>query len=231
MNIKHDYSYITESGKLLIENGLAEQSVYSLNFNRYFSEEEKQENVRMSHQLNSEEWNQRCNERSKDIYNQMLPIIEEINNQFDIHQLNVEKSSYEHYNTNWDLYFHSNKGWNNRDYFDNFQLTFNKKRSITENQILLNKLLDILSNIEVKNVSCRVQYNVVTDDNKIKEVAKEVFEKLQDKTIKFSNMEGKLKLIDNNYAFIKKRAKKSYYRITDMDLCLMQINNITAEAV
>jgi hypothetical protein len=231
MNIKHDYSYITESGKLLIENGLAEQSVYSLNFNRYFSEEEKQENVRMSHQLNSEEWNQRCNERSKDIYNQMLPIIEEINNQFDIHQLNVEKSSYKHYDTNWDLYFHSNKGWNNRDYFDNFQLTFNKKRSITENQILLNKLLDILSNIEVKNVSCRVQYNVVTDDNKIKEVAKEVFEKLQDKTIKFSNMEGKLKLIDNNYAFIKKRAKKSYYRITDMDLCLMQINNITAEAV
>ena len=47
MLITHDYSY---TNKNLIENGYAVYGIHSLNFDRYFTEEEKEQNRQFAEQ-------------------------------------------------------------------------------------------------------------------------------------------------------------------------------------
>ena len=50
------------------------------------------------------------------------------------------------YTDDYDLYFYSNRGWNNKDVFDFFQLNPNDNRRVVENKILIDKLLGDISN-------------------------------------------------------------------------------------
>lgn len=119
MYIKHDYSYLGYE-KGLIDKGYADLDIHSLHFDRYFTEEEKENNKKLADILNnnSEEWNKHCDNISKMINQKLIPIIEMLNNRYDIHQYTEEKCGMKHYKNNWDLFFYSNKGWNKKDYFD-----------------------------------------------------------------------------------------------------------------
>lgn len=59
MLITHDYSY---ANKNLIENGYAIYGIHSLNFDRYFTEEEREQNKQFAEQYGStsQEWTDRC---------------------------------------------------------------------------------------------------------------------------------------------------------------------------
>jgi hypothetical protein len=224
MLVKHDYSYITD-GKELIEKGYAELDIHSLNFDRYFTEEEKENNRRLSYSITREEWNMHCDEVSEQICNKMLPIVELLNNKYDIHQITEEKSSMEHYRSNWDLYFYSNKGWNGKNYFDYVQITFNKKRIVEQNKKLLEEILILLDELQIENVYCRVQYTTRRNEEKIKEKTIEICENLLDKTIEYNGMKGKIKVIEEHenektYGFFKSRARNHYYKISDTYLIL-----------
>lgn len=218
MLIKHDYSYI-ESEEKLIEKGYADLDIHSINFDRYFTEEEKENNSKLAKSMTSEQWNKHCNESKKTIYNQMLPIIELLNSKYDIHQFTKEKSTMEHYSSDWDLYFYSNKGWNGKDYFDHMKVNFNDNRTVEQNKKLVNKVLELLEQLEIKNVYCRVQYTVREHKKEIKEKVNEICENLVDKSINYRGMEGKIKVVSEyegkkTYGFFKKRARKRYYTIS-----------------
>lgn len=224
MKIKHDYSYL-RSSKELIEKGYADLDIHSLNFDRYYTEEEKENNRKISESMTREEWNVHCDEVSKGIYNQMLPIVELLDNKYDIHQITEEKSSTEHYRTNWDLFFWSNRGWNNKDHFDDMRLNFNEKRTVEENKKLLDEILSLLERLEVKNVSCRVQYTIRKHEEKIKQEAIKICKMLLDKPINYNGMEGKIKVVKEHenekiYGFIKKRSRNKYYQISESYLVL-----------
>lgn len=224
MKINHDYSYLG-NGKELIKKGYADLDIHSINFDRYFSDEEKENNRKLAEKSTTEEWNKHCDESSKKIYNQMLPIIELLNNKYDIHQITEEKSSNEHYKSNWDLFFWSNRGWNNKEHFDHVKLNFNSKRMPEQNMKLLNEIISLLEELEVKNVYCRVQYDAKEHKEEMKQKATEICQKLLEKPITYNGMEGKIKIVDQYedekiYGFVKKRVRKSYYKISESYLVL-----------
>lgn len=227
MYIKHDMSYLS-NGKELIEKGYADLDIYSLHFDRYFTEEEKENNKRIADNLrnNTEEWNKHCDNISKMINQNLIPIIEMLNNKYYIRQYTKEKNSTEHYRSNWDLFFYNNRGWNKKDYFDYMSLSFNKKRTVEENQKLLNDILEMLKELKVENVYCRVQYKIRLKEKEIKEKVNNICESLLNEFVEYQGMTGKIKIIGerNNrkiYGFFKKGSKKTYYRISDTDTYLV----------
>ena len=221
MIINKDFTYM--NSQELIEKGYAELDIHSISFDRYYSEEEKQNNSLTFESMTNEEWNLHCDEIAEGIYQQMLPIITLLNEKYNIHQISEEKSTIEHYRENWDLYFYSNKGWNNKDYFDHMKLSFNGKREANENIKLLEEILLLLKNLEVKNVSCKVQYTTRINEEKVKNKSTEICKQLLDKNIEYQGMKGKIKLIDKSkeiYGFFKSRARNHYYNISDTYLVL-----------
>ena len=221
MLIKHDYSYMND--KELIEKGCAELDIHSLSFDRCYTDEEKQNNSSIYDTMTSQEWNLHCEKASEEIYNQMLPIMQLLNNKYNIHQTTEETSTMEHFKSNWDLYFWSNRGWNGKSYFDNMRMSFNEKREVQQNINLLKEIISLLEELEVKNVACRIQYTIRLNEDKIKNKGMEICKNLLDTNIDYMGMKGKIKIIDkvnNIYGFVKSRVRKSYYNISDTYLIL-----------
>lgn len=224
MKIKHDYSYISDTQNKLIQDGLAEINIHSLNFDRYFTVEEQDENMRQSKLLSREDWNIRCDNTAQMIYKQLLPIAQLLDNKYDIHQFTEEKSSIDHYRSDWDLHFYSNAGWNEKYYFDHMKISFNTNRSPAQNNKLLEEILKDLEHVDGSNVQCRIQYNVSLDNVKIETRVRQIYEKLKDKFVVFQGMEGKVKDLKEysedlvGYGFFKKGSKKKYYQMNNAEL-------------
>lgn len=225
MIIKHDYSYIKNDSDKLIEEGYLELDIHSLNFDRHYTEEEKENNRKQSESMTREEWNIHCDDISKEIHNKLIPIKVLLNSKYDVHQISEDKNTIEHYKSNWDLYYYGNKGWNERDYFDYMKISFNGKREVKQNKKLLQEVLELLEELEVKNICCRVQYDTRRNEEKIKNKTIEICESLLNKVIDYNGMKGKIKVLNENehektYGFIKSRTRNHYYSISDTYMIL-----------
>jgi len=222
MNIKHDYSYLEMGNRdLLIEKGYADLDINSLNFDRFYTEEQREENCKISHTMTTEQWSKYCDEISKEIYTKLLPIAELINSKFKLYQYNENVL----YKGDWDLFFYSNQGWNNKDYFEHMQLSFNDKRTVEENKKLLDELLEIFNNLDVKGVQCRIQYEAREHKEDIKKIANNICKRLLNTFINYQGNTGKIKVVDQYenemvYGFFKKRSKSKYYKVSDEYLVL-----------
>lgn len=229
MYIKHDYTYIAASSERLAKNGFGKQTVFSLTLGRYFTEAERQENSRIANSCTREEWSERCDAFSKSLDKPLSEIMKILCEKYDIHQTTQEKSSIQHYKSDWDLFFWSNRGWNGQDHMDTIQLTFNSERPIEYREKILEELLPMLEKMEYKNIGCRVQYCIILDDKKIFETAESVYnEALAGKFLRYDGFEGKIKIVgkdrvsgENCYGFFRKGAKKKYYPISSAEIVLM----------
>jgi len=225
MKIKHDYSYLGANADKLIAMGYAEMSVHSLNFDRDLSEKEMQENRTQSEILTREQWDERCNKFSEYLYKQLTPIKQYFADNYDVHQIDEKTSTMEHYSSDWDLFFYSNRGWNNKDYFDYFEINFNTKRTATSIMELMVKITDVLADMEIKNVSCRVQYDLNYNEAKLKEDAIKIIESTEGNFVNYSGRDGKFKLVDEYegtkvYGFFPKGSKRKYYSIDNISVIL-----------
>lgn len=217
MLITHDYSYINE---ILIENGYATYDIHSLNFDRYFTEEEKEQNRQFAEQYGdmSQEWIDHCEWHEQEIYKQMENMMEVLNEKYSIYQYNLQVKYGEH-----DLHFYSNRGWNGKKWYDHIQLCFNDKFDKDRNNQILNKLLVLITDMELKNVSCRVQYKTVTDDKKLYADVVKRYEDLEGKFVSLRGCVGKVKEVGEyngkkKYGFFKKGANKRYNPLSDTEL-------------
>ena len=228
MKIKKNLSYITENQKRLIDKDYGKMSVYSLNFSRYYNEEEKANNSRIYETMTHEQWEERCNEIQKH-FGIMFDEIEEklINSKYDIHQLTDATSTMEHYRSNWDLYYYCNRNRNNSGYMDHFKLSFNSNRTVEENLKLLDELIEYIKTLDYKNILCTIQYTFIPNKEKINNKYVEICDKLQNKFIEYAGMIGKIKVVresENNkeYGFFKKGSRKKYYSISKENLILLE---------
>ena len=225
MKIEHDYSYLRAGLDKLITMGYAEMSVHSLHFDRDLSEEEMQENRLQSEILTREQRNERCDNFSKYLYTQLKGIVQYFADNYDVHQIDEKTSTMTHYGSDWDLFFYSNKGWNNKDYFDYFTISFNKKRTAKSIMELMGKITDVLKDMEIKNVSCRVQYNLKYNEVKLEEDAMKIVESIEGNLINYSGRDGKFKLVNEYegikvYGFFPKGSKKRYYSVDNISVIL-----------
>ena len=228
MFIKHDFSYIRTNESKLIDSGYGTMGVHSIHFDRYFSEEQKEKNRELAETLTREEWNKHCGELGEELALYLYEILNVFVKKYNIHQVSAETSTMEHYRSDWDLYFYSNKGWNGKEYMDFFNLSFNGKRSAEQNMKLAKEIVSMVELLEYENICCRVQYIAIIDNEKVSTDAKAVCENLLGKFINYNYMTGKIKVVseaDGNkeYGFFKKNAKNRYYPISYTEILVMSI--------
>lgn len=189
MITKHDYSYISKEELRLIELGFAEYDIYHIQFDYVHGERE----------LNNRQLN-KIEEHLKENYN--------------VYQLNTESR-------NAELFWYSNEGWNNKETYDFFNISMNNKNENTtdENIKFLSGFVDGISDLNLPNIQCRIQYTLRLSDD-ISEKAKTIVESLNGEWIEYNGMTGKLKLVGEQVAFFKKRARSKYYEISDKEVIL-----------
>ena len=217
MLITHDYNY---TNKILIENGYASIGIHSLNFDRHFTEEEMEQNRQFAeqHGTNSQEWSDRCEQRGIEICEQMESMMKNLNEKYSIYQYDQQVEYGKH-----NLFFYSNRGWNGKKWYDHIQLSFNDKLDANRNNQILNELLDLLSAMELKNVACRVQYDTVTDDEKLYTDATKRCKDLEGKFVSFMGTVGKIKEVGEyngkkEYGFFKKGARRYYHPLSSQEI-------------
>lgn len=223
MIIFHNYNYVSTQ---LIDAGLASLSFYAIHFYGYYTEEEKMQKLAAAKKCTPLEWSALCNEETRKITEQMKRIILLLDG-YDIHQFTKETSTIVHYQSDWDFFFSSNKGWNGRNFFDRFSLNANNKRTAAANMELLERFLSMLENadIDAPNIKCEIQYTAVPDKAAIEKAALSIIEQIAEKTIKYNGAEGKIKKYCNgsgfdSFAFFKKGARKKCYSIDPINIVL-----------
>ena len=228
MYVKKDYSYINNNRMTLVKKGYGKLTVHSINFNRHYSEEQKEENCQIAKSMTDAEWSKHCEDVARGFSKSLNDILKHFVDKYDVHQVSEETSTMEHYKSNWDLYFWSNEGWNGKDYMDCFKLSFNKNRTPEENIKLLEEIIPLVEGMDYENIGCRIQYNAVINNEKVEKEAKIICDSLIGKSIIYCGMIGKIKVVserngNKEYGFFKKYARSKYYHISYVDILAMNM--------
>lgn len=217
MVINEDYSYIDSLSKLLIKNGYGKYMVFQYNFDRYFSDQQKNENLKEAKRIgnNTKEWEEHCNKSHYAFYKSANKMMEMLGEKYKIYQYNSDDYK------NYDLFFYSNKGWNHKDWYDycTLKLSDDYETNIKQNQELRN-LLEEWNGDSNNLINCRIQYQAFIDKKKVSSIVKDNIDAILNKKITYGFFEGKIKWVEcnNEYGFFKKGAKKYYSKLNDMNL-------------
>ncbi|MBR2402594.1 MAG: hypothetical protein IKB01_07495 [Lachnospiraceae bacterium] len=226
MYLEKIFSHIKADEMMLVNKGYGKLTVHSLAFDRHYSKEQKLNNRKLAETLSKEEWAKHCDKAEEALKKPMQSILQKFICRYDIHQVSKETSTIAHYKSDWDLFFWSDKGVNKKDFMTFFTLTFNKRRSPEDNMQLLEEIIPFIEAMDYENTKCRIQYDVVLDEEKIAQQAKNYFEKSCGKYVDYFGMVGKIKVISEEngiqqYGFFKKNAKKTYYHISNLEMVAM----------
>ena len=215
ISVREDKSYLIDIDLISIENGVAELGIHSIRFSLELTEEQKQENRKIAKILTNEQWSERCKQSKIEEGKIIEKVIDLIHENFIIYQYKNENVSYS--KDNWDLFF-----WCNCGDMSYVTLNPNEDRS-NEQQIKdIERVLELLKTIETdKNIDLAIQYKIIYNEEKVREIVEPTYKQLKDKFIEYMGTSGKIKEIGKNYkgktvyGFFKKGARKNYYQISD----------------
>ena len=224
MSVREDKSYLSKIDLVAIEKGIAKIDIYNIRIDREsFTEEQKEENHKLFDSVSKEEWSRLCEENRESTAQKIEALIEKLSEKFDIYQYKDR----ENYGRNWDLFFWCNGNNKGRDY-SYVTLGTNTKRTVEERQSDIKKVLDYVQEIGFDGINIAIQYTAKYDDAKVKEIALAYCERMKNKFINYMGT-GKIKEVgtgDNfHYGFFKKGASKKYYRLSDLTLLGLSMNN------
>ena len=224
MYIKKDFIYISANETMLMDNGYGKLSVHSIHFDRHYSEEQKENNRKTAESMTREEWGRHCDKIAEGFAKPMTEILEKFMNKYSIYQASEDVR----YDSDWDLFFWSDRGWNGKDFMTHFSLTFNDNRSPEQNMELLDEIISLVETMEYENIGCRIQYNAVIDNERVETEAKTICERLIGKFIDYHGMIGKIKVVREEngikeYGFFKKNARNKYYSISNTEILAMNM--------
>lgn len=208
IKIKEDKSYLSSLDLAAINNGIAEMGIHSLKITNFYTDEQKQENLKESKLLTREQWNERCDRVKKSIAEKVEKLIDAINDTFIIYQYKNREVDYSKFE--WDLFF-----WCNSGDLSYVMLNPNSKRSIEQQKETIYKVLELLKALDVEGIQATIQYNTIYDQEKVKETVLDYCEKMKDTFINHGGYIGKIVQVGDKYVFRKKGAKKNYYHVND----------------
>lgn len=206
INVRKDMSYVSELDLKAIENGLADLSVHSLRITNFYTEEQKKENLNISHTLTREQWSAFCEENRKAIATKVEPIIDIISQSFMIYQ--YKDKSVDYRKDDWDLFF-----WCNCGDMSYVTLSSNDKRTTDKQMDTVNAVLDLIKSIDMDGIEVIIQYTAIYNESLVGAVILEYCEKMQDKMIDFGGHTGKIIKYGDTFYFKKKHSKKQLYDI------------------
>lgn len=218
MIIKEDYSYIREQDRILAKQGFAEADVHSLNFARFYSEEEKLQNREQAITMEDEAWDIHCEEVRQATHQKLILIVDMLKDKYRIYNIDEDLK----YRDDWDLYFYSNKGWNGKDYFDHMQFNFNDNRPAGQNMALLAELWPLLQDMDIQNIACRVQFSFRPDHDRIAEEARKRFKVYEGVFVVHNGIAGRVKDVGDGYGFFRKAARTRYTPISNVSMLFLE---------
>ena len=228
MYISKDFSYINANETMLMDNGYGKLSVHSIHFDRHYSEEKKEKNRETAESMTREEWSKHCDEIAEGFAKPMEEIVKQFASKYDIYQACEYTGKKISFDSDWDLFFWSDRGWNGKDFMTHFKLNFNKERSPEQNMTLLDEIISLVETMEYENIGCRIQYDAVIDNERVETEAKTICERLVGKFIDYHGMTGKIKVAREengikDYGFFKKNARNKYYSISNTEILAMNM--------
>lgn len=224
MYITEDYEYLNSQDKRFVELGLAKLGVHSLNFDRHYTDIQKIDNREFAEKYGntSTEWSERCEKETKRFHDLACSFLQVLGEKYSMHQYNSHN-----YHDDWDMFYYSNTGWNGKDYFDFFSLSFDyERRTFQQNMDMIQEIKQIGMQFN-DFLGCRVQYKAIYDSKKAKEIVKNNVHKILNKMIYCNGYDGKIKWVEcnNEYGFFKKGAKKKYWCMSNEELLLILYDN------
>ena len=215
MNIVEKYES-TNTPAFFFAKGYCKERIMKLDFYRLFTEEEKAANLEFANSHSDEEVKVWADNNAKEAHERLMKVAS-LFKTYDVHQFSPETSTMAHYNSDWDLFWYSNKGWNHSEFASYFSLSFNLNRTERQNRKLFDEIKALLSaSGAVEGVECRVDYKLEWDEKKIAEEASYFADKLKGKTVLYApwgySALGTIRPIDDGYGFyfLKTRVKTKY---------------------
>jgi hypothetical protein len=227
--ISEDKSYLSAIDLLSIEKGIAKLGIHSIRFSAELTEEQRQENRRMSDILTREQWSERCDQHKKNIGQKIEKVINLINENYVIYQYLNESINYS--KGDWDLFFWCNCNKDNSRDMSYVTLNTNKKRTIEQQITDINNVLELIKTVECDSIGVDIQYTVEYDKEKVKEIVTAQYQIIKDKFISYLGSMGKIKEVGTSYkgdicyGFFKKGASKKYYQVSDSTFLQMAFNS------
>lgn len=223
MQIIHDHSYISRTGREFISHGYACESIYSLRFSFIYTEAQQAESRAYAESVGPESgaWSAYITANARQRSQHMERIAAIMAQSFKVCQYDSEDNV--PYSSNWDLFFWCNdftmRGLpSDRDY-GYFTLSFNSRHSPEQRQKILDRAMHILELFaDDENLHVAVQYEAVMDDAKIKQDARMAIPRITGRNCVYGNMEGRVETDGEALFFRKKRSRKYVYRLTDTEI-------------
>ncbi len=199
MQIIHDHSYISQTGREFISHGYACESVYSLRFSFVYTEAQQGENRTYADEvgLQSDAWSAHITASAGQRSKHMERIAVAMAQNFKVCQYGGEDEV--PYSSDWDLFFWCNDFSSTmrgllagRDY-SYFTLSFNSRHSPERRQEILDRAMrvpELFSDDE--NLHIAVQYEAVMDDAKIEHDAKLAIPRIVGRNCVYSSMVGRV---------------------------------------
>lgn len=217
MLVREDRSYLTIIDKKAIEQGVAVLGIHSIRFDRYISDEQKLEVIKMSAQereaqLKSAEWQASCEQKRKELAAQNETALTAL----ETAGLILGQYHHSHKREYFDLWFWCNcdKDGRRLEYLTlspNWDLTPEQQSKIIE------QATAVLEKVNTPDNCAIIQYTAIYDQQKLAEIAEQFAEQNIGKFIKYGFEVGKIVRIDPKlnggykYGFKKKRAKTRGY--------------------
>ena len=225
--IREDRSYLSNNDMIAIEKGLAELDVYSIRIGREkLTEKEKTENLRVANSVSKEERDKYCDDKKEKTALKIKSLIELLSNKFAIYQYKDDIS----YKSNWDLFFWCNSNEKGKD-FSYVTLNTNKNRTLKERLCDIKKVIKYIKEIEIEGLDVVIQYCAKYNEEKVKDMAEKYFKRAKDTFISYRGMDGRIKEVGTGYqgnkcyGFFKKRARRKYYKLSNKDMAIMEIQS------
>lgn len=214
--VKDDKKYLSELDVLAIEKGIATLDIHSIRIDRYYTEEQKQENLLQSKSMTREEWSAHCNSVRDIVGCKVEQILTVLDSNLKIYQYKDETISYR--DNEWDLFFWCNWTDSKRD-LSYVTLSFNDKKTAEDRQTVLQTTLSLINEIELDGIIVYIQYKANYNKDKVEQIKKDFITNITDEFVNFQGMEGRFKLLGDNknpeIAFFKKRVRNTYYKVDD----------------
>lgn len=206
--------------KTFVERGFFRAVPHSIRLDRYFTEEEKANNRAFADSHNNNEWIKRCDETRERITKENIKLMEYLKQYFTFGQYEKEYSDdYDFWFWCNDLYNTTNGRLTGRDY-SYITLTLKGKNNFEENERVFVKAKELIKNYPAKNIQAIFQYSQIEMKENIEKEAKRIFDECNGKFVQYGSFTGKLGMKDGKYFFRKKNAKKYFYWVEPVDICV-----------
>lgn len=225
MQIIHDHSYISPTGREFISRGYASESVYALRFSFIYTETQQAESRAFAESvgLHSDAWNAYTAASAKRRSQHMERIAAEMARNFKVCQYSDQDDV--PYSSDWELFFWCNDFCSTmrgpltgRDY-GYFTLSFNSRHSPERRQKILDRAMHLLEMFASdENLHVAVQYEAVMDGDKIKRDAQMTIPRIAGRSCVYSSMEGHVETNGEALFFQKKRSRKYVYRLKGTEI-------------